>query len=114
MLSGRLPLILVLVVGLPPGWVAQCQVKSLGIVAELDIAGRIPAGVFPRRVGGAVDPLHFERGIERFREGIIEAGTHSAHRLAGVSRRLDLRLDRVVVAWSPSPSCVCGSPSTRT
>jgi len=34
--------------------------------------------------------------------------------LAGVSRRLDLRLDRVVVAWSPSPSCVCGSPSTRT
>src|SRR6187551_2036648 len=84
MLSGRLPLILVLVVGLPWGSVAQRRVKSLGIVAELDVAGHICAGVFPCRVGGAVDPLDFERGIERFREGIIEAGTHSAHRWADV------------------------------
>ena len=77
-------MILVLVVGLAWGTVAQRRVKSLGIVAELDVAGHILAGVFPRRVGGAVDPLDFERGIERFREGIIEAGTHSAHRLADV------------------------------
>ena len=74
MLSGRLPLILVLVVGFPWGSVAQCRVMSLGIVAELDVADHILAGVFFRRVGGAVDPLDFERGIERFREGIIEAG----------------------------------------
>ena len=84
MLSGCLPLILALVVGLAWGTVAQRRVKSLGIIAELDVSGHILAGVFPRRVGGAVDPLDFERGIERFREGIIEAGTHSAHRLADV------------------------------
>src|SRR3954463_12163239 len=44
-------------------------------VAELDVAGHNLAGVFHRRVGGAVDPLDLERGIERFREGIIEART---------------------------------------
>jgi hypothetical protein len=72
--SGRLPLILVVIIGLAWGTVAQRRVKSLGIVAEPDVPGHILAGVFPRRVGGAVDALDFERGIERFREGIIEAG----------------------------------------
>ena len=77
-------MILVLVVGLPWGSVAQRRVKPLGIVAELDVTSHILTGVFPRRIGSAVDPLDFECGIERFREGIIEAGTHSAHRLADI------------------------------
>ena len=54
------------------GSVAECRVETSGIVAELDIAGYIFAGVFPCRVHGSVDPLDFQCRVERFRLRIIE------------------------------------------
>lgn len=64
MLSGRLPLILVVIVGLSRGSVAERRVKSLGIVTKLDVSDHILSGVLPRWVRGAVDPFDLERGVE--------------------------------------------------
>ena len=72
MLSGGLPLILVVVVGLSWGSVAQRRVRPSGVVAELDVSGDVLSGVFFRWVHGSVDPLDFEGRVERFRESVVE------------------------------------------
>jgi hypothetical protein len=48
---------------------------------ELDVSDYIFAGVFSGWVHGPVDSLNFERGVERFRERIIETRTNAAYRL---------------------------------
>jgi hypothetical protein len=56
--------------------------KTLAIVADLDVPGNILSRYIPRRVGGPVHPLDLHRGVERFRQGIIEAYAGPAGRLA--------------------------------
>jgi hypothetical protein len=47
--------------------------KTHPIIADLDVAGNVFACLLPRRVGGPVHTLDFQRSIERLSEGIIEA-----------------------------------------
>ena len=54
------------------GTVAQRRVKPFDIIVQLEVSDYIVAGVFPGSIHGPVDSLRFERGVERFREHIIE------------------------------------------
>ncbi len=54
------------------GPIAERRVETLGIVAELNVACHVFAGVFARRVGGAVDAFDFQRGVEGLGQGVIE------------------------------------------
>jgi hypothetical protein len=47
--------------------------KTHAIASDLNVTGNIFARFLPRRVGGPVHPLDFQRSIERLGEGIIEA-----------------------------------------
>src|SRR5262245_17883840 len=62
--------------------VAECRVKTLAIVADLDVPRNVIACFLPRRVSSAVNPLYLDRRIERFRERIVEAYPGPPHGLA--------------------------------
>jgi hypothetical protein len=47
-------------------------VETFGIVAELDVARHVFAGLFARWVRGAVNPLDLKSRVERFGLGIIK------------------------------------------
>ena len=52
--------------------VAECRMETSPIIAELNVPRNVLSCFSDRRVHGTVDPLDFDRGIERFRQGIIE------------------------------------------
>jgi len=54
------------------GSVAERRVETFRIVAELDVPRHIFPGMFTCRIDRAVHPLNLQRGIEGFREGVIE------------------------------------------
>src|SRR6266496_4199924 len=72
------------VVGIGLVWcaVAEGRVEPLGVVAELDVPGDVLSGVFPGRVGCAVDPLDLYCGVEGFGLGVIVADTGTSDRPA--------------------------------
>jgi hypothetical protein len=54
-------------------------VETFGIVAELDVACHVFAGLFARWVRGAVNPLDLQSRVERFGLGIIKTRSHPPH-----------------------------------
>ena len=90
MLLGRLPLILVVGASFLWGSVAQRRVKPFGIVAELDVACHVFAGVFTRWVYSAVHALDLQRRIERFRLRVIKTRSYPPHRMTKVELIDDL------------------------
>ena len=72
------------------------------IIPEIDIASDVLPCFLPGRVNGAVDPLDFQRRVERFRQGIVKANACPAHGLADPQPAQDRReLYRGVIAAMP-------------
>src|ERR1700691_2810126 len=63
----------VLVHGLLRGPVPDCGMKTLPIIAQLDVARDIPICFPACRVDGTVHPLDFQRAIERLCECVVIA-----------------------------------------
>jgi hypothetical protein len=78
-LLGRLLLILVVGASFLWGSVAQRRVKPFGIVAELDVACHVFAGVFTRWVHSSVHSLNLQCRIERFHLGVIKTRSYPPH-----------------------------------
>ena len=73
LISCRLLPVQVLSVDLVRGLVAESRVETVSIVAQLDIARNVLAGVFTARVLGSVDELVFQYREERLGHGIVVA-----------------------------------------
>src|SRR6266436_5098555 len=58
------------------------RVKTLSIIADLDVPRNILACFLPRRVDGPVHALDLNRRVERFGQRIIEADTRPPDGLA--------------------------------
>jgi hypothetical protein len=56
--------------------------KTSLIVAEFDVPGNILSRLLSRRVSCPVNTLDFQRGIERFRQAVVETYPGAAHSLA--------------------------------
>jgi hypothetical protein len=69
----------VLVHGLLRGPVSDCGMKTLPIIAQLDVARGILMRCPTCRVDGTVHPLDFQRAIERFCERVVIALTGQRH-----------------------------------
>jgi hypothetical protein len=72
----------VLVHGLLRGPVSDCGMKTLPIIAQLDVARDILMRCPACRVDGTVHLLDFQRTIERFCERVVIADSGPADRLA--------------------------------
>jgi len=64
--------------------VAQRRVKPLCIIAKLNVARHVCAGVFTRWVHGSVDPLDLQSRVERFHLSVIETRSYSSHRMTHI------------------------------
>jgi hypothetical protein len=110
-LLGRRSLNLVVGVSFPRCSVAQRRVKPFRIIAELDVARHVFAGVFTRWVHGPVDPLDLQGRVERFRLSIIKTRPYSSYGMTHI--KLGGHLDERSAEILRTPDRYGRSPSAR-
>ncbi len=66
-------LVQALVKGLLRSPVGECRMETNPIVPELDVPCNVLPCFLPCRISSPVNALDFQRGIERFRQAVVEA-----------------------------------------